>query len=119
MKSFFTLMGALLAVAAVVYLSYLFSKYVSTNALKPASSKYMKMIDRIVIGQDRMLLIVMIGTSYYLVASGAQTIELLKELDPQEVDLLAQQNATVDSNFLKSFQNTLKGTYSGKNDPPF
>ena len=109
MKSFFTLFLALFAVAAVVYLSYLFSRYIASSAPKPVGSRYMKVIDRIILGQDRMLLIVMIGESFYLISSGPQSMTLLKELPPHEVEVLLQEDPMQDANLFKSFQDTLKG----------
>lgn len=74
----------------VIYLSYLFSKYVAAGASKINAAKYMKIIDRIAFGQDKMIVILQIGEKYYLTGISSQTIQILQELDKNDlVDLKA------------------------------
>lgn len=72
---------ALFAVGVVLYLSYLFSRYLAVGAAKISKSKYIKIIDRVVLGQDRLLLIAMIGDKHYLIGSSAQSIQILTEIE--------------------------------------
>ena len=100
------LLGALLAVAAVIYLSYLISRYIAMGTARMSSAKYMKTVDRVVLGQDRMLLIVMVGGKYYLIGASAQNINVLKELSPEE--MIPVQPEGENGGAMKSFQSTLK-----------
>jgi len=93
----------LAAMAAVLYLSYLFSRYLAVGASKINKSKYVKIIDRVVLGQDRMILIAMIGEKYYLIGSTAQSIQILAELDDKDITEVPPDAA---------FKNTLKDLLS-------
>ena len=75
----------LLAVIFVIYLSYVFSKYISKGTAKITAAKHMQVIDRLVVGQDRFILIVSVLDKYYLVSVTGQSIEILKELDGDEL----------------------------------
>ena len=106
MEGIIPLILALVAVAAVLYLSYLFSRYLAVGAAKVNKSKYVKIVDRVVLGQDRMMLITMIGEKYYLIGSTAQSIQILTELDSEEMTAM-QHSEIVTGNAV--FKNTLKG----------
>jgi len=102
---------ALAAVGAVLYLSYLFSRYLAVGAAKVNKSKYVKIIDRVVLGQDRMMLITMIGEKYFLIGSTAQSIQILTELDGEDIAAM-QYSENLAGN--GAFKNTLKGLLSKK-----
>lgn len=74
----------LLAIALVMYLSYIFTKFVSRRSNRTNAAEYMRVIDRLVVGQDRFIMIVVIEEKYYLVSATAQEIRILKELDDFE-----------------------------------
>lgn len=76
---------ALLAVVAVIYLSYIFSKYVALGASKMSGTKYMRVVDRMMLGQDKMMMIVQIGDSYYLTGVTSQNVQIIKELSGEEL----------------------------------
>jgi len=100
---------ALVAVGAVLYLSYLFSRYLAVGASKVNKSKYVRIIDRVVLGQDRMMLVAEIGGKYYLIGSTAQSIQILTELeedDIREIRFAPQPEG--------SFRETLKGLMTKK-----
>jgi len=104
---------ALVAVAAVLYLSYLFSRYLAVGATKINKSKYIKIIDRVVLGQERMIFIAMIGKKHYLIGSSSQSIHILKELE--EADLSEEVAGSVKLPESNAFQNALK-TFLTKKD---
>ncbi|MHC1724178.1 MAG: flagellar biosynthetic protein FliO [Aminipila sp.] len=83
---------ALLAVVAVIYLSYIFSKYVALGASKMSGTRYMRVVDRMMLGQDKMMMIVQIGDSYYLTGVTSQNVQIIKELSGEE---LIEMQATV------------------------
>jgi len=105
-----TLVVALAAVAAVLYLSYIFSRYLAAGAAKINRSKYVKIIDRVVLGQDRMMLIVMIGEKYYLVGSTSQSIQILTELEDKDIAPVHSEKFTGNADF----KTTLRGLLSKK-----
>jgi len=85
LKAVLPLILALAAVGVVLYLSYLFSRYLAIGAAKINKSKYIKIIDRVVLGQDKALIIAEIGEKYYLIGSSAQSIQILTELGKEDV----------------------------------
>jgi len=105
-----TLVVALVAVAAVLYLSYLFSRYLAVGAAKVNRSRYVKIIDRVVLGQDRMMLIVLIGEKYYLMGSTSQSIQILAELDSEDIAAAPPEKFGDGGDF----KSTLKGMLSRK-----
>jgi len=102
----FPLILALIAVGVILYLSYLFSRYLAIGAAKVNKSKYIKIIDRIVLGQDRMIMIALIGEKYYLIGSSAQSIQILTELDEKAMTEISLSDRDADS---VVFKDKLKG----------
>lgn len=74
------------AAALIIYLSYLSSKYIGKNMNKSSSSRYMRLIDQITVGQDRHIAIMQVGDKYLLVGITAGQINVLSEM--QDEDLL-------------------------------
>lgn len=77
------------AAALIIYLSYLFSKYVGKTMNKSSSSRYMRLIDQITIGQDRNIVIMQAGDKYLLVGITSGQINLLREMKEEELVLLS------------------------------
>ena len=100
------LLLALVAVGVVLYLSYVFSRYMASGAAKINKSKNIKIIDRVVLGQDRMILIAKIGEKHYLIGSSPQSIQILTELSGSDIA-----DDTYPENFSGNtpFKETLKG----------
>ena len=113
-ENFLTLLGALLLVMLVIFLSYYATKYLAKGASKINGATHMKVMDRIVLGQDRALLIVRIGASYYLIGSSDQSISLLKELNPDELSFLQEGETQELPGFKQSFRTVLKDRISKK-----
>ena len=106
-----TLVIALIAVGLVLYLSYLFSRYLAVGAAKVNKSKNIKIVDRVVLGQDKMILIAKVGGKYYLIGSSTQSIQILTELDDKAVADISYSEKNSDN---ATFKNTLKGMLSKK-----
>ena len=79
------LLLALIALVAVIYLSYLFSKYLSLGASKINGAKYMRVVDRLFLGQDKFMMVIQIGDRYYLAGVTGQSVTLMKELSGDEL----------------------------------
>ena len=98
---------ALAAVGAVLYLSYAVSRKLAMGAAKISRSKNIKIVDRVVLGQDKMLLIAKVGGKHYLIGSSAQSVQILTELEGSEVEDILY--PTTNSGNI-SFKDALKGT---------
>lgn len=77
----FKVLMTFVAAALVIYLSYIFSKYVGKNMNKSTNSRYMRLIDQVTVGQDRYMAIMQVGDKYLLVGITAGQINVLTELE--------------------------------------
>ncbi len=73
------------AVVLIIYLSYVCSKYVGRGMNRNGNSHYMRMIDRLAVGQDRSLAVVQVGEKYLLVGVTPEQVNLLKELSEEDL----------------------------------
>ena len=106
MDGVLTLVIALAAVGVVLYLCYLFSRNLASGAAKINKSKYIKIIDRVILGQDKMILITKIGEKYYLIGSSTQSIQILTELDSEAIAEISYSERSSDNG---AFKDMLKG----------
>lgn len=80
-KVFITFVAAVL----IIYLSYICSKYIGKGMNRSNSSRYMRLIDQIMVGQDRHIAIVQAGTKYLMVGITAGQINVLSEVQADEL----------------------------------
>ena len=85
------------AAAVVIYLSYIASKYVGKGLGKSTSSRYMRLIDQIMLGQDRYIGIVQVSGKYLLVGITASQIRILSEMTEDELYPLEPDPGSLDS----------------------
>ena len=116
MDGLLTLIVAIVAVGAVLYLSYLFSRYLAVGAAKINRSKYVKIIDRVVLGQDRMMLIVLIGEKYYLMGSTSQSIQILAVLDSSDIAETPSEKLAANPDFKSALMGILTKKQGGINE---
>lgn len=50
-----------------------------------SGTRYMRVVDRMMLGQDKMMMIVQIGDSYYLTGVTSQNVQIIKELSGEEL----------------------------------
>jgi len=110
LEGILSLIAALLAVAFVIYLSYLFSRYISMGSAKINGARHMRIIDRLMVGQDRFLLIVGVMDKVLLVSVTSQAISVLGELNSDDFkDEFSEEHKGFFENSFKSvLQNIMK-----------
>lgn len=81
----FELLLALVVVAFVIYLSYIFSKFVAKKVNNIANTNNIKIMERVSLTQDKGLAIVEIGEKYFLVGFSTNTVEILQELSKDDL----------------------------------
>ena len=81
MNSLISLVSVVLVFGLILVLAYLVSRALVKTWHLGHNSKYMKIIDQMVVGQDRQILIVRIKDRHYLIGSSSKGVELLKELE--------------------------------------
>lgn len=95
-EGFFTAAGTLIIIGVILYLSYICSRYIGRTGKIRGSSKYIRLIDQIAVGQDRTIAVIQTGASYFLVGITSTNITVLKELEEEdltELDYIADQPA--------------------------
>ena len=85
MPGFFTGFVTFLMAAVIIYLSYICSKYMGKGLVRNTSSQYMRMLDQMIVGQNRTLVIVQTGDRYLLLGVGPERIEMLAELSGEDL----------------------------------
>lgn len=91
MPGFFTGFVTFLFAAIIIYLSYLCSKYLGKGLVRGSSSRYMRMLDQMIVGQNRTLVIVQAGERYLLLGVGPDRISTLAELTEEDLIPLGEE----------------------------
>lgn len=87
----------------ILYLSYLFSKYMAVGAIKLNQSKHIKIIDKMVLGQDKMIVIVQIGKKFFLIGVASSNIQMITELSEEEIISYEKEETQISANFKEIF----------------
>lgn len=87
-----SMFATVVVVAFIIYLSYLASKYLSRGMTKSSSSRYMRLIDQMTLGQERYIAIVQVSGKYLLVGITAGQVNILSELKDEELFPLAPED---------------------------
>lgn len=85
MKDLGTAAITLLIVVAIIYLSYIGSKFVGKGFALKQRSKYLNLVDQVSVGQDKSIAIVQVGIQYYLVGIASSKIEKLADIEEEDL----------------------------------
>lgn len=85
MPGYITAIVTFVLAAGIIYLSYICSKYLGKGLVKTGSSKYMRLMDQMVVGQNRSLMMVQVGGRYLLLGVSQEKIETLAELSEEDL----------------------------------
>ena len=99
------LIFSLVAIVFVLYLCYLFSKFVAKKVNHVSDSNNIKVLERVAIAQDKGLAVIEICGKYYLIGFANNNIEILKELDKDELKF---PQSAIKGNFLEILNSTMK-----------
>ena len=108
-KTVMSLIFSLVGVGIVLYLCYWVSRFASKKM--GTTSKFnrnMKVIERIALTQDKGMAIVEVCSKYYLVGFSNNSVEILKEFDPEDNGIVLPENTGGNADFLNFFQNAIK-----------
>ncbi|HAA25028.1 MAG TPA: flagellar biogenesis protein [Ruminiclostridium sp.] len=90
------LLGVVLVFGSILFLAYVASKYVGKKAAGSMKSKHMQVVEQISISLDKRLVLVRVGTDYFLFLSGKREFKLVARLTPDKMVELEQQEGTSD-----------------------
>lgn len=100
---------SLLGIIFVLFLTYYGTKWLSLKANSMSKSKYMNIVDKIVLGQNKYLAIVEVSNKYYLMSIAENNISIIKELDENEL-IIQKSEGSIATNieFNKIFSKFMK-----------
>lgn len=113
MNNFFAYLTYFLAIGSVLFLTYVFSKYLGNKSNKLHKGKNIKVIDSISIGLDKWLILVKTGKKVLLLCSSGKNIQLLTEMNESDIQdethregaTDEEQSATLFGKYLSIFKN--------------
>lgn len=105
------LIFSLLAIVLVLYLCYVFSKFISKKVNNVSNSNNIQIVERVALTQDKGLAVIEVCGKYYLLGFSNDSIEILKELDG---DSLKTPQSPLKDNFLEILNSTIKGRWDVK-----
>lgn len=100
------LIFALIAIAAVLYLCYILSRYLAKKANSVANTANIKILERVALAPDKGLVIAKICGQCYLIGFSSERIEILKEIDETEINI---STPGARRNFANALNDALKG----------
>ena len=71
---------ALIGIAAVLALTYFASRWYAGRAGPSAAGRYIKVIDRLILGKNASILLIELDGAQYLMGVSEQSVSILKEL---------------------------------------
>lgn len=83
-----SLLGVIFIFLLILYGSYFVSKKVAKVSLRENQSKYIRLVDRMMLGQDKFIAIILIGNRYFLIGTSGDEITLLGELEQEDLQKL-------------------------------
>ncbi|MGI6707466.1 MAG: flagellar biosynthetic protein FliO [Clostridia bacterium] len=72
---------AILGLCFVLWLAYWTSRWIASRSAQFTQGKYLKMIDRIMVGNDKWITLVQLGDKIYMIGITGQRIEQIGETD--------------------------------------
>ncbi|WP_209511483.1 flagellar biosynthetic protein FliO [Sedimentibacter acidaminivorans] len=98
---------SILGIIFVLFLTYFSTKWLSVKATSITKSKYMNIVDRIVLGQNKYLAIIEISNKYYLISITDNNINIIKDLDEFELKISENTGESIEFNkiFSRFFKN--------------
>ncbi len=105
MDSVLTFLGLVIAIGAILFLSYVFSKYVGQKFVGYGNSDNMKVVDRIAVDRDKSLAIIEVGSRYYLISIGSSDIHMLQEVSAEDIKNMEALGKKNNDDMIPQFKN--------------
>lgn len=105
-KDVFSLILSLIGIILVLFLTYYSTKWLSTKTTIAMKSRYINIIDKIMLGQNKFLAIAEICNKYYLISITEKNINIINELE--DFKLLPDVKAENSTDFINILNKVLK-----------
>ncbi len=109
-----SLLGGLFLFVLVLALAWFCSRWLGGRYGFQAAGGTIRVLERVMVGPDRSLLVVRAGEQVWLLGVTPQHIEKLGELDPELYPEPEAPEARIGSDFSAALQNAVKGWIPGK-----
>lgn len=103
-KDIFSLIFSILGIILILFLTYYSTKWLSTKSNLAMKSKYMSIVDKVMLGQNKFLAITKVCNKYYLMSITEKDVQIIKELeDFQPLPDVEHENNMEFKNMLSKF----------------
>jgi len=99
------LIFALAIVILVLYLSFIFTKFIGKKMNNYSKFNNIKIIEQVALGQDKSLIITEVCGKFYLIGTSSQSIEILSELTDNDIK---KEEINPKNDFLHILNNVMK-----------
>ena len=80
------LLGVVLIFGSILFLAYIAARYVGKKAAGTMKSKYMQVVEQISIGLDKRLILVRVGSDYFLFLSRKREFKMVARVKPDKME---------------------------------
>ena len=105
MKEYIKVILMLLGFVAILFAASLATKFIGNKYVKNRHSKYIKVVDQIMLGKERWLYIIQIGETLLLIGISNNSIELLKKIEHSDLIPVYEEQSTKFPDFLNKYIN--------------
>ena len=102
------LIKTVFSLLCVVFLIYMFVKLSGTSFQKLQNGKFVQIMERNAISKENSILIVKMGSKYYLVTSTHDKLEVLRELTHEEEEKLLEKKEPIKYTSFQEIYSNLK-----------
>lgn len=110
---------SLIGFFALLFLTYVTTRYIGSRQLKTMKSKNISVVETIMLGADKRLHLVRAGNSYVLIATTSKSVEFLTTVDLDEEAQMEETGNTADPRFdFRTILEKYSGMYRAKKQKP-
>jgi len=108
----------IIALAAVLFLTWVGTRFIAGKASKTMRGKHIEIIETVALGADKKLHLIKAGDAHYLIATASKQVQLIDKIDLRAEDPGEAGAETAANVFdFKSFFDKYVGKYTGRNKP--
>lgn len=109
---FLSVLFFLLMFAAVLFLAFVFTRYIAGKTNQAMNGKYIHVIETVSLGLDKKLLLVKAAEQYILIASSGKNLQYLTTIKPEDLDEELSNNRSAPFDFKAIFDKYI-GNFKG------
>ncbi len=106
LEAFLTAVGTFIIVVLVLLMTFFITRQVAGISKISSGTRYIKIIDKVPVAQDKFIAIARVCDKYFLVGISANSVSLIKELENADIENFElPQEKDIKANFLDIFNN--------------